>query len=59
MSESRRMSKSELFAHFAKRFGIRRSEAGEFFDEAAAADRAVAVAVLGVRGSSCFRESRS
>lgn len=33
MSESRRMSKSELFAHFAERFGIRRSEAGEFFDE--------------------------
>ena len=29
----RRMSKSELFTHFAERFGIRRAEAGEFFDE--------------------------
>ena len=27
------MSKSELFAHFAERFGIWRAEAGEFFDE--------------------------
>ena len=27
------MSRSDLFAHFAARFGIRRSEAGEFFDE--------------------------
>ena len=27
------MSKSELFAHFAERFGIRRAEASEFFDE--------------------------
>ena len=33
MAESRRMSKSELFTHFAERFGIKRSEAGEFFDE--------------------------
>ena len=33
MAESRRMSKSELFTHFAERFGIRRAEAGEFFDE--------------------------
>ena len=33
MTESRRMSKSELFAHFAERFGIRRAEAGEFFAE--------------------------
>ncbi len=29
MAESRRMSKSELFTHFAERFGIRRAEAGE------------------------------
>ena len=27
------MSKSELCTHFAERFGIRRAEAGEFFDE--------------------------
>ena len=33
MAESRRMSKSELFTHFAERFGIKRAEAGEFFDE--------------------------
>ena len=33
MAESRRMSKSELFTHFAERFGIRRAEAGEFFEE--------------------------
>ena len=34
MAESRsRMSKSELFTHFAERFGIKRTEAGEFFDE--------------------------
>ena len=33
MAEPRRMSKSELFAHFAERFGIKRVEAGEFFDE--------------------------
>ena len=33
MTDSRRMSKSELFTHFAERFGIRRTEAGEFFDE--------------------------
>ena len=26
-------SKSELFTHFAERFGIKRAEAGEFFDE--------------------------
>ena len=31
-AESRRMSKSELFTHFAERFGIKRAEAGEFFD---------------------------
>ena len=33
MAEPRRMNKSELFAHFAERFGIRRAEASEFFDE--------------------------
>ena len=33
MAESRRMSKSELFEHFAERFGIKRAEAGEFFVE--------------------------
>ena len=27
------MSKNELFTHFAERFGIRRTKAGEFFDE--------------------------
>ncbi len=32
MADSRRMSKSELFTHFAERFGIKRTEAGEFFD---------------------------
>ena len=32
MAESRRMTKSELFTHFAERFGIQRTEAGEFFD---------------------------
>ncbi len=33
MADSRRMSKSELFTHFAERFGIKRTEAGEFFNE--------------------------
>ncbi len=33
VAESRRMSKSELFRHFAERFGIRRADAAEFFDE--------------------------
>ena len=32
MAESRRITKSELFTHFAERFGIKRTEAGEFFD---------------------------
>ena len=27
------MTKSELFTHFADHFGIKRAEAGEFFDE--------------------------
>ena len=33
MAESRRMNKSELYAHFAERLGIKRAEAGAFFDE--------------------------
>ena len=33
MTESRRMNKSELYAHFAERFGIKRAEAGAFFEE--------------------------
>ncbi len=33
MAESRRMSKSELYARFAERLGIKRAQAGEFFDE--------------------------
>ena len=30
MAEARRMGKTELFTHFAERFGIKRTEAGEF-----------------------------
>ncbi len=33
MAEARRMGKTELFTHFAERFGIKRTEAREFFDE--------------------------
>ena len=33
MAEERRMGKSELFGHFAERFGVKRAEAREFFDE--------------------------
>ena len=33
MAESGRMTKGGLFTHFAERFGIKRTEAGEFFDE--------------------------
>ena len=33
MAESGRMTRGGLFAHFAERFGIKRAEAGEFFDE--------------------------
>ena len=33
MAESRRMSRSELFTHFAERFRIKRADAAEFFDE--------------------------
>ena len=33
MAEARRMGKSELFAHFADRFGLRRVQAREFFEE--------------------------
>ena len=33
MAESGRMTRGGLFTHFAERFGIKRAEAGEFFDE--------------------------
>ena len=33
MAEARRMGKSELFAHFAERFEVKRAVAREFFDE--------------------------
>ena len=33
MAEARRMGKSELFSHFANRFGIKRMQAREFFEE--------------------------
>jgi DNA-binding protein HU-beta len=33
MAEARRMGKSELFAHFADRFEMKRAQAREFFDE--------------------------
>jgi DNA-binding protein HU-beta len=33
MAEARRMGKSELFAHFAERFDMKRAQAREFFDE--------------------------
>ena len=33
MAESRRMNKSELYAHFAGRLGIKPAEVGAFFDE--------------------------
>ena len=35
MVEARRMGKSELFAHFAERFEVKRVMAREFFDELA------------------------
>jgi len=35
MVEARRMGKSELFAHFAERFEIKRVQAREYFDELA------------------------
>ena len=35
MAEARRMGKSELFAHFAERFEIKRVQAREYFDELA------------------------
>jgi DNA-binding protein HU-beta len=35
MAEARRMGKSELFAHFAERFEIKRVQAREFFEELA------------------------
>ena len=33
MAEGRRMGKTELFGHFADRFGVKRADAREFFDE--------------------------
>ncbi len=33
MADARRMGKSELFAHFATRFEIKRAQAREIFDE--------------------------
>ncbi|MCX6538174.1 MAG: HU family DNA-binding protein [Acidobacteria bacterium] len=33
MAEARRMGKSELFAHFAERFEVKRVMAREFFEE--------------------------
>jgi DNA-binding protein HU-beta len=33
MAEARRMGKSELFAHFAERFEMKRAQARELFDE--------------------------
>ncbi len=33
MAEARRMGKSELFAHFAERFDVKRTQAREFFEE--------------------------
>jgi DNA-binding protein HU-beta len=33
MAEARRIGKSELFAHFSEKFGVKRTEARDFFDE--------------------------
>ncbi len=33
MADARRMGKSELFAHFADHFELKRAQAREFFDE--------------------------
>lgn len=33
MSDARRMGKSELFAHFAERFDMKRTQVRDFFDE--------------------------
>ena len=52
MAESRRMNKSELYAHFAERLGIKRAEAGAFFEELQTVDRA---GVAAVWRSSCCR----
>jgi DNA-binding protein HU-beta len=35
MADARRMGKSELFAHFADRFEMKRTQARDFFDELA------------------------
>ena len=32
MAEGKRMSKSELFSHFAEKFDMKRSQARDFFD---------------------------
>jgi DNA-binding protein HU-beta len=32
MTDARRMSKSELFAHFSEKFGLKRTEVRDFFD---------------------------
>ena len=54
MAESRRMNKSELYAHF-ERLGIKRAEAGAFFDEL---QRLPGRSCCGA-ASSCCRGSRS
>jgi DNA-binding protein HU-beta len=33
MADARRMGKSELFAHFAERFDMKRTQVRDFFDE--------------------------
>ena len=33
MAEGRRMGKTELFAHFSEKFGMKRAEVRDFFDE--------------------------
>ena len=33
MNDARRMGKSELFAHFAERFDMKRTQVRDFFDE--------------------------
>ena len=33
MVEARKMTKTELFAHFSDRFGLKRTEVRDFFDE--------------------------
>ena len=33
MADGRRMGKTELFAHFSEKFGMKRAEVRDFFDE--------------------------